>query len=271
MNLIFYLVLFSCILVSQVLVAEAFGPTYTTAKEVFKVTETIDNRYLAKKALIDELVEKIENMDEKFVTKTKFAIDNIIAKTGSVNNYNLSAKDVFVIYAYYALKNELPTNGISIYWQNLFSPLKQAKEGNPPQKIQCYTGLVKVLRNSDGSVICTTFETALVLVERDFGKAEDVTLFYKIESVRNCEIGRYGSSHGLGSFYIDIQKNDLENCYMKVFSELEGGWSTKYCEVSLGELKKFQGWKKGTWFPSFENLKIDCTQTDSGSLLDFFR
>lgn len=267
MNLVFYLILFSCMLMSHVLMVEAFGPTYPTNKEVFKVTETIDNRHLAKKALIEDLEEKIANMDDKFVTKTKFALDNIITKTGSVDNYNLMPKDIFTVYSYYALKGELPTNGILIYWQNLFSPLKQAKEGNSPQAIQCYTGLVKVLKNSDGSAICTTLETALVLVERGFGKAEDVVLYHKIASVKNCEVGRYGSAHGLGSFYIDIQKNDMENCYMEIFWELEGGYDKKYCKISLDELEKFQGWKKGAWNPSFEGLNIDCTQIDFGNLL----
>jgi len=109
-------------------------------------------------------------------------------------------------------------------------------------------------------------KTAVVLVERDLGKSEDVTLYHQIESVKNCEIGRYGSAHGLGSFYIDIQKNDLKNCYMEVSWELEGGYTKEDCQVTLEELKKFQGWERGTWKPSFENLKIDCTQTKSGNI-----
>ena len=166
------IILFSSILLSQVLISEAQGTPFPVVKDVFQVTESVDDRNLAKKKLIEELEKELEKLGEKFVSEKKRALDNIISKTGDVTNYSLSTSDVFVVYTYYALKGELPTNGISIYFQNIFSPLKQAKEGNSPQEIQCYVGLVKIIKNSDGTAVCTTLETAKILVGRDWGKSD---------------------------------------------------------------------------------------------------
>ena len=140
---------------------------------MFKVIESIDDRHLAKKKLIEELEIDLSKLGEKYVTEKKLYMDNIIVKTGDVTNYSLLyQRDVFAVYSYYAFKGELPTNGIYGYWQSLFSPLEQAKEGNSPEQILCYIGLVKIIKNSNGSAVCTTLETAKILVERNWGKSD---------------------------------------------------------------------------------------------------
>ena len=266
-----WMVVFLVTIFTSILTHSAYAAPYPVVKELFKVTESIDDRHLAKKKLIEELEKELEKLGTTFVTEKKRAMDNIISKTGDVTKYSLFSRDVFAVYAYYALLGELPTNGISIYWQNLFSPLQQAKEGNTALQIQCYVGLVKLIKNSDGSAVCTTLETAIILVERNWGTSYDVELYHNIESVRNCEVGRYASSHGLGSFYIDIEKNEMGKCYFELFDEIEGGFSKKHCEISLDELQKFEGWEKGSWYPSFDGLQIDCIEKESGNLLGLFR
>lgn len=236
---------------------------YPVVKELFKVTESIDDRNLAKKKLIEELEKELEKLGERFVIEKKRALDNIISKTGDVTNYSLQSRYVFAVYSYYALKGELPTNGITIYWQNLFSPLKQAKEGNSPQHIRCYGDLVKIIKNSDRTAICITLKTALILVERNFGTSEDVMLYHEIESVRNCEIGKIFHWTGLGSFSITVENNDLETCNITVEVEIEMGVTKTYCKIPIDELQKFRGWEKGSLGPNLEGLENYC-----GSLID---
>jgi len=247
--------------------ADAIGPSYPLVKELFKVTESIDDRNLAKKALINELGEKVEALGEELVTEEKRLRDQILSKTGDVTNRSLHTRDSFVIYAYYALKDEYPINGIPINWQNLFSPLKQSKEGNPPGLIQCYGELVKIVKNTDGSANCTTLETALILVERNFGTSEDVARYHEIESVRNCESDKIFHYIGLGSFSITIEDNTFETCNVTFVDEIEGGVIERSCEIPFRELQNFQGWEKDG-LPKLEGFGNYCEITKNYSIWD---
>lgn len=189
MKKIFYIlpILFG-ILFTSFSIQESFGLSTTYMGElIHEHTKGIDNRHLAKKAVLNELEKRIELFDEGHVAKIKQELDKMTSGNDFVS-IEAPEYQVTAIYNYYALKGEYTMYAIGA-GSDLFSPLRQVEERNPKYGISCYTGLIPVLKNSDGSPACVKSETAEKLTERGWTTVllDDKKLETIIPTIENCQ------------------------------------------------------------------------------------
>ncbi|MGY5143975.1 MAG: hypothetical protein ACW9XH_05790 [Candidatus Nitrosopumilus sp. bin_32a] len=127
-------------------------------------TKGIDNRHLAKKAVLNELEKRIKFFDEEHVAKIKQDLDKMTS-ANDLHSIDAPEYQVFAIYNYYALKGEYTMYAIGA-GSELFSPLRQVEERDPKYGINCYKGLELIFKSSDNSPACVTSSTAEKLIRR---------------------------------------------------------------------------------------------------------
>jgi hypothetical protein len=98
-----------------------------------------------------------------------YFIKNQTATDDSNIYYNVSKSFQFQVYDTNETKigNQLPIG--NPFKPSLDSPLKQFKSGIPASDVKCESNLLLVIKSSDNSPVCTKPQTALILLERDWG------------------------------------------------------------------------------------------------------
>ena len=192
---------------------------------------------------------------------TSFSIQDSFSDSGENRTYTLEE-------ALEIQRQRIESSESAPVYVGFEKPLKQIAQGILPENVTCNKELVLIIKHT-GMPACVKHDTALILVERNFGTSDDILRYHEIESVRNCEIGKIFHYIGLGSFSITIENMTLETCYMTFHDEIEGGVIERYCEIPLEKLQNFRGWGDKIYsLPNLEGLEEFCKVTETYSIWD---